>query len=289
MVKRDSSKSSDVIIFDSIKRLHRDTADRIHRALSRARRVAPRWHRPVERARSWLTERRRYNLWQRVERHLAALWQLPGRLIAHRYCHTSKPTYINALRVLKENLFDRVVGLYVAFHQRVNRWRRPMVRSLYARPEVRHRMSRLLKKFFLSMLTKIIKLASRWGPVQAVTHRLSAFEAALRQLTVARYVMAEDGRREDIISGDARHCSVYAIVSGLPYDTWRKSGYYWWHRRWKMCEIHCDKYTGARKGLCVNFCTELLAEIEPKQLYRFGSKWQEYVDSVMATVFDIPA
>ena len=288
MVRRDSSKSVSNRISHMLRDKHRDLRKKLRerhiRHVVRSTRK-PEKYKHVDK--SWIDRERRNSLWDRVSRRVETIVMYPIRLIEHRYCHTSKATYVNIAHVIKYKLFDKVRGIYVAFHQKIDRFKRPMVRALKRVGEAIKRFILMLKKLTGSMLTKIVKVAIGWVKFKIHGWRVSPTEAAVRQTFVARLLMSEDGRREDIVTGKYKHCSVYAIVEGEVYKG-LKSGWWFWHRRWILCTQHCSIYTNnIKRGVCQSVCNGILAVVEPKQLYYFGDKWKQYVDNIVINVPEV--
>ena len=262
-------------VLSEIRDAHRGLAARVRVAWSRLR--AP----IVARLESRMSEAARRARLLFTEVAAAVEVAFPVRLINHRYCLTSKPTYVRATAAAA--LRERVVGLYAAIVERVSRLRRPMARATATAVSALRRLIMLLLKRHGDRLTRIIKAASGWATAVLEYLKVSPALFATLRGTVARVLAAVIGRREEYYRGGVRHCSTYAIIRGLPFRG-VPSVWYHWHRRWVACEGLCSAYRGVSRGICYTTCEDLLSKAEPRNVGFLWPRIVEYVNRVMARV-----
>ena len=243
--------------------------------------------------------RRKHELLYRVGYSIATIVNYPTRLINHVYCKTSSAVYIYASKILEVPL-DRIKGLYSAVETKVWRWRRPMVRSSrIADRDVEddkrslRNIAVLLKKTAQKAITRIIKLIGRiTSRLQEITliktikgyyRTATAIELAIRASLLERIYAIRMGYREYTFFRAVRHCSAYAYIQGLRY-TGLPSGWYYWKRRYRICDNLCAVYTGYDRGMCYSYCEDILAELEPHNA-GYGLQYaQQVIDAVMSRV-----
>lgn len=282
MRRHDSDRGVDRIRRVLREELFHKLHDNMHRRLREAgRRIIVKMKRVKPRVESHIHKARREELLKRPDRFLTTIIRFPERLIFHRYCHTSKATYVNASKVLLEGLQNKVRGIYVAISERVDRLRRPMARLLTRFKDAMIRLVKLIKKLVFDKLTRIIKIAKEWVSANIGGHIVSPVEAAIRQLTIAKWISNLTGRREDYITGKTRHCSVYVIVEGIRMESKRRSGWYYWHNRWVLCQNTCSNYNKYERGVCQSVCNVILGELEPNQLWEIRDRWQDYLNNAL--------
>ena len=249
----------------------------------RARRVEPTVNpQRVDRTRASAREERRRMLIAAPETYAAeAMTASPIRLINHRLCKTSKPTYIHAIAALY-TLPEKVRGVYVAVANIIDRVRLPMVRRLWrwskSLPEPWGSLIRALVQFALKpsgrKMTTIVKVADRIGSwleripilrtIDGLEQRIEFAVAAFMSHIVERLRAIALGARELMFYRRIRHCSTYVRIEGLRY-TGLPSPWYYWKRRFVLCSEACGDLDGYARGVCVSVCNSMLKACDPEE------------------------
>lgn len=232
-------------------------------------------------------------LWRTDKKHLHALAREndlkygvpmnvtaePARLINHRYCHTSKPSYLHCIEAVNRTIPPQEwQGVYEATHIR-KPLHRPMVRSSRGRsPDAEkganalRTLVNMLKKRTGEFWTTIRKLAEKvWSRLQRIRvietvkgyfREVPLIELILRPSIVERIRAAALGFREWFAARIVRHCSVYTRIRGLRY-TGPPSGWYFWKRRYSICKQYTESCSYPWRASIQYLCNDYLADANP--------------------------